>query len=730
MLKQSGVEHARLVLIVDDSSSTRIMMREVLKAEGFLIEEAADGLMAMEVYHRCHPDIVLLDIEMPYKDGFEVCAEIRSCHGGDRVPIVMTTGADDVNAIQHAYEVGASDFISKPISWAVLAYQLRYILRASDAIEEQRKAVLMISGMAKVIENTSNEIYILENKTFKFQDINHSARDNIGYATDELFGLTIYDLLPHTSPAAFLEYIEPLLNGACKQVELELDIKRKNNTTYLAQLHIHTFVHEDSISVVLIGEDISNRKQAEKRMRHLAYFDALTGLPNRRQFTEELEMKLQLENRSSQQLALLFIDMDNFKRINDTLGHSIGDLLLCEVSTRLMESVRVGDQVLRQSSREANISVSRLGGDEFTVLISNMCHRNDVEVVANRILTALRKPMTLNGHELIVTPSIGISQAPMDGKSVELLLKHADTAMYQAKKAGCNNYQFYDIGMDHTSFERLNLESELYKAMELDQIEVHYQPIVDLRSGAVLEVEALVRWRHPSRGLIFPDAFISIAEEIGAIAQLGEIVLRKACRQLREWQLANMTIQRVAVNISSMQIRQKNFLPMVAEILKETGLAPNALILELTESILMLDAEQNIDTLQKLKKTGIFIALDDFGTGYSSLSYLQRFPVDILKIDRSFINDIRDKHNNAGIINAVAALARSLNLQVVCEGIETMEQLRFLCDLNVDTVQGYLLSKALPAIELVKGLQSGTFSTPVMLCTEAYEQTVKSGLVA
>ena len=714
MTNQAAPEHGRLLLIVDDDSTTRIMMREVLEAEGFRIEEAADGVLALQAFRRCKPDAVLLDIEMPRKDGLAVCAEMRAGDDGNRVPIIMTTGVEDVSAIHRAYEVGATDFIMKPISWAVLAYRLRYILRASDAIAEQRKAALMISGLGKVIENSSNEIYILENESFKFQDVNQSARSNVGYGVEEFAGLTIYDLLHGTSPTEFIQHLEPLVNGACSEVYIEVDIKRKDGSCYPVEMHIHSFGYEDNVAIAVIAQDITDRKLTEKRMRHLAYFDGLTGLPNRRLFTEELQLMIKVALRSSYQVAVLFIDLDNFKRINDTLGHSVGDLLLCEVGARLVECVRTSDLVSRRRAPEANIAVSRLGGDEFTVVLNHLYHTDEVALVAERILAALGKPMTLNGHELIVTPSIGISVAPLDCDSFELLLKHADTAMYQAKNAGRNNYQFYDRSMDRSSLERLTLENDLRKAIETDQFELHYQPLIDLNSGVMLDLEALVRWRHPTLGLIFPDNFIELAEEMGTIVQVGEIVLRAACRQFSTWQLAGMQVQRISVNISSLQFRQPNFTAMVARVLDETGLQPDALVLELTEGVLLADVEQNIEILRQLKASGIAIAVDDFGTGYSSLSYLKRFPVDILKIDRSFIGDVTDNHDSAGIVTAIVALARSLNLRIIAEGIETLEQLRFLCDLGVDVGQGYLMSKPLPAGELANGVRSGNFSTPIL----------------
>ncbi len=714
MSNQAANEHGRLVLIVDDDSTTRIIMREVLETEGFRVEEAADGVLALQAFHHCKPDAVLLDIEMPRKDGLAVCAEIRGGDDGIHVPIIMTTGVEDVSAIHRAYEVGATDFIMKPISWAVLAHRLRYILRASDAIAEQRKAALMISGLGKVIENSSNEIYILENESFKFQDVNQSARNNVGYAVEEFADLTIHDLLHGISPIEFVQHLEPLLSGACNEIYIEVDIKRKNGSRYPVEMRIHSFGYEDNVAIAVIAQDITDRKLTEKRMRHLAYFDGLTGLPNRRLFTEELELMIKVALRGSHQVAVLFIDLDNFKRINDTLGHTVGDLLLREVGARLVECVRTSDMVSPRRTPEKNITVSRLGGDEFTVVLNHIYHTDEAILVAERILAALGKPMMLNGHELIVTPSIGISVAPLDSDSFELLLKHADTAMYQAKNAGRNNYQFYDRSMDRSSLERLTLENDLHKAIEAYQFELHYQPLVDLASGATLDLEVLVRWRHPTRGLIFPDKFIELAEEMGTIVQVGEIVLRAACRQFRAWQLAGMKVQRVSVNISSLQFRQPNFAAMVIGILAEAGLQPDALVLELTEGVLLADVEQNIEILRKLKASGIAIAVDDFGTGYSSLSYLKRFPVDILKIDRSFIGDVTDNHDSAGIVTAIVALARSLNLQIVAEGIETAEQLRFLCDLGVDVGQGYLMSKPLPAAELASAVQSGSLSVHIL----------------
>ena len=438
--------------------------------------------------------------------------------------------------------------------------------------------------------------------------------------------------------------------------------------------------------------------ETKDRLRQMAYYDSLTALPNRRLFTEQLDLLLRLAKRNGETLALLFLDLDNFKRINDSLGHSAGDLLLKEVGARLASCVRDSDVVAHYVESGPKIDVSRLGGDEFTVVLNQIDRPESAGMVARRLLEALTRPMEIGGHELVVTPSIGIALAPGDADDVDGLLKAADTAMYHAKAAGKNNCMFYHRDMDAAGVDRLQLEADLRRALERNEFVLHYQPQVDTRNGTVVGAEALVRWQHPEKGMIPPFKFIPLIEEMGLIGSLGDWVLREACRQMKEFESLGLKLPKVAVNVSALQFNPA-FIRRVKDVLQETGLAPARLELELTEGVVMDDASVTIQALADLKQMGVSLSIDDFGTGYSSLSYLSRFPLDELKIDRSFVIEVCNSENDASLVIAIIAMARSMNLRLVAEGVETHEQYHFLTRNGAHVIQGYLFSKPVSALE-------------------------------
>ncbi len=466
-----------------------------------------------------------------------------------------------------------------------------------------------------------------------------------------------------------------------------------------------------------LNKAVKQVTETKDRLRQMAYFDSLTGLPNRRLFTEQLSLLLRLATRNGQMLALLFLDLDNFKRINDSLGHSAGDLLLREVGSRLSGCLRESDVLAHYvESDGSRIDVSRLGGDEFTVVLNQIENAESAAIVAQRILDALGTPMTIDGHELVVTPSIGIAIAPRDAADVEDLLKAADTAMYHAKSTGKNNYIYYDSNMDAANVERLSLETDLRKAIERNELVLYYQPQVDTDSGTVVGAEALVRWEHPDKGLIPPFKFIPLAEEMGLIGELGDWVLTEACRQMVEFKAEGLALPKVAVNVSALQFNAR-FIKRVEEVLYETGLDPTALELELTEGMVMDHSNATLDALNALKTLGVSLSIDDFGTGYSSLSYLSRFPLDELKIDRSFVIDFDKSDNDASLVIAIIAMGKSMNLKVVAEGVETHEQYHFLTQNGATIIQGYLFSKPVPAEELRPLLTPYHFLNQIQMIT-------------
>jgi PAS domain S-box-containing protein len=457
--------------------------------------------------------------------------------------------------------------------------------------------------------------------------------------------------------------------------------------------------------VQAILRDITSEREAASRIRDLAYFDALTGLPNRELFREQIDKAIERCRRVDKPMALLFLDIDRFKTVNESLGHSSGDVLLTEIADRLRAAVRGGDSVGRlttvaEAQHPASNGLSRLGGDEFTVVVADLDHPQDAARVARRILHALSRPFQVAGQEIFAGCSIGIAVWPDDGANSELLLRSADIAMYHAKNRGGGAYAFFSATMNVASSRRLTLESRLRRALERDEFQLAYQPIRDTRTGSVSAVEALIRWNDGSGRPISPAEFIPIAEEAGLIVDIGDWVLRTACRQGRAWLDQGFAPIRISVNISVHQLRRTGIVDSIDQILFESNLGAESLELEITESS-MLDANPNISAaISRLTELGIGLALDDFGTGYSSLSALQRFPIERLKIDRSFVSGVGGNANDEALVSAVLALARTLSIEVVAEGVETEEQARFLTELGCRELQGYLFSRPLPAGEV------------------------------
>ncbi len=461
-----------------------------------------------------------------------------------------------------------------------------------------------------------------------------------------------------------------------------------------------------------LNKAVKEVTETRDRLHKLAYFDSLTSLPNRRLFTEQLDMLLRLAKRKKETLGLLFLDLDNFKRINDSLGHSAGDFLLREVGRRLSRCIRDSDLVGYNVTPESTIDVSRLGGDEFTVVLNQLSSPEAVTVVARRLLEEIGKPMQIEGHELVVTPSIGIAIAPDDADTVEGLLKAADTAMYHAKATGKNNYLAYSPALDAADVARLELENDLRKAIDRNELVLYYQPQVDTMTGNVVGAEALMRWEHATQGLIPPFKFIPLAEETGLIGSIGEWALEQACLQLVELQAAGIDLPKVSVNVSALQFTP-SFIRRVADVLQRTGIKPSRLELELTEGIMMNDSEEIIAAVKQLKRLGVQLSIDDFGTGYSSLSYLSRFPLDELKIDRSFVVGMENSDNDASLVIAIIAMARSMKLQLVAEGVENPDQYRFLRQHGASMIQGYMFSKPVPVEELKPLLSPGYFKEQI-----------------
>lgn len=467
---------------------------------------------------------------------------------------------------------------------------------------------------------------------------------------------------------------------ALMQAHEELENRVAERTAELAETNLR------------LQEEVAERQQAEERVMHLANHDALTGLPNRRLLIDRLGQALALAHRENHQVAVLFMDLDRFKTINDSLGHMKGDALLQNVARRLSETLREGD------------TVSRLGGDEFVIVLPSLDQPKAAEKVALKLVDALAPPIDLGGQELRVSASIGISLFPEDGRDTETLLRNADSAMYHAKDMGRNNYQFFMEQMNVAAAERLRLENDLHRALERQEFELHFQPRVSVANGLACGIEALIRWRHPERGLVLPEHFIPVAEDTGLIVPIGEWVINEACRQGTAWCAAGLPKLPVAVNLSPRQFRQSNLVDTVARAIERYGWPCKLLELEITEGVLMQQTSETLKTLEALNRLGVGLAIDDFGTGYSSLSYLKRFPVDFLKIDQSFVRDIAVDPDDATIVTAIIGLAHNLGLTVVAEGVENASQLDFIRDAGCDEAQGYHIGRPMPAGQLAEWL--------------------------
>lgn len=540
---------------------------------------------------------------------------------------------------------------------------------------------------AQVFENAAEAIMITDGDN-NIVSVNAAFTRITGYEASDVIGKNPRLLRSERHDAAFYQELWDTLN-ATGHWQGEIWDKRKNGEEYPKWLAITVVLGERDVvaNYIAIFADITERKEAEGKIQYLAHFDSLTGLPNRALLQDRLKQALAAASRHKKQLSLLFLDLDHFKNINDSLGHDVGDLLLQAVAERLQGCVREGD------------TVSRLGGDEFVVVLLDIQKSDNAAYVAQKIVDELAAPFSLGEHVLYVTSSIGISLFPEDGRNSDMLIRNADSAMYSAKTGGRNDYRFFTQDMNEQALARLALEIDLRQALALGEFRLHYQPQISSETGKVIGMEALIRWQHPVRGMVSPASFIPLAEELGLIVSIGDWVLREACRQNRAWQVQGLPPVPIAVNLSALQFLQQNLPDKIQAILEETGLEPRYLELELTESTFMQDAEQTITMLQTLKAMGLQLAIDDFGTGYSSLSYLKRFPIDKLKIDQSFVRHLASDPDDAAIARTIISMGHSLRLEVIAEGVETAEQLVFLETEGCDQIQGYYFSKPLAADE-------------------------------
>ena len=597
---------------------------------------------------------------------------ILPMHGGTNwVGAIMLAGRTE------GYDQSLVDFL-KPLTHACAN-----IFEAHRQSSRRRNAENLAAKLGRILENTLNEIVVFDSQTFRILEANLGARKALGYSLDELRELTLTDLLPQLSPKRLTEFVRSLSSGAQAQASIETLQVRKDGELLPVEIRLQYSDVEPHGVVVALLRDITRRKNAEEQLNYLFHYDSLTGLPNRLLLLDRLNRAISDARESDSYVAVMFLDLDRFKGINDTLGHEFGDSLLTAFSERLKGVSRPG------------YTIARLGGDEFAFVLPQLSHLEEVARVAQRILMVSEAPFLIAGHELYVTASIGIAVYPNDSFEVGGLLKHADTALHHAKRKGSNSYKFFTSQMNLHVVEQLALETDLRRALERDEFEVHYQPQVSMATGTIDTVEALLRWNHPYRGMISPERFIELAEETGLVTPIGAWVLERACKDCEYLHRSGHQNVRMSVNLSARQLNE-SFTDMLSGVLQSLELPSTFLELEITETQLMQDPDSAIASLKHMQSLGISFAIDDFGTGYSSLSYIKRLPINTLKVDRSFVRDITTDKNDAAIVSAIIAMAHRLGLMVVAEGVETREQLRFLEEEGCDSYQGYLFSKALP----------------------------------
>ena len=684
------------ILVIDGDATSRELMRAALRKAGFDVSLAEDGEAGLRAFLSGTFDMVMLDVDMPGMSGHEVCRTLRAA-ADPLLPIVMVTGKDDVASVEHAYQAGATDFIAKPINWAMLGHRVKYLLRGQQSLQALRNADARTSAILRAIPDLLFEL----DSDGRFVDY-HSPRSDLLFTPPQNFiGKTVAEVLP---PDVAQRYMSALQVAAEKgassgqQYELqlphgrfwfELSVSRKDNAP------------GEKPNFIVLSRDITERKEAEQKIARLAFFDGLTGLPNRLSFVERVDREIGRAKRAGGKLGVLFMDLDGFKAINDTMGHSAGDLALQWAAERLRQGVRPADMVSRSTSGwgglpTGEVALARLGGDEFTALIIDVKRPQDALVVAHRILNVMRRPFILQDREVILTASVGIAMYPQDGEDAATLLKHADTAMYLAKDVGRDNCQFYSSSLTEMALKRMALETDLRLALEREEFSLAYQPQLDVATGRISAVEALLRWTRAGHGSVPPVEFIAVAGQCGLILPIGQWVLRTACDDAARWQRAGLDV-RVAVNLSPQQFKDPNLVKMVAKTLAQSGLRPERLELEITEGAVMEDTVATLATLHAFRDSGVRMALDDFGTGYSSLSCLKRMPLNSLKIDQSFVNGLPGDAENLAIVRAILAMAGSLGLSVTAEGVETLEQAQTLKAMACGFLQGFFFSKPVVA---------------------------------
>jgi diguanylate cyclase (GGDEF)-like protein/PAS domain S-box-containing protein len=709
------------VLVVDDEPRMLTSLEALLKYKHYQVDTALGGELACQKLEQNHYDLVLLDLNMGDFNGYSVMA-----HMADQdinTTIVVVSGDTAFDAVRKALVMGASDYVRKPYSPEELFATIGSTLHKKYLQDERdlyQAHVRKSETLYRYIVDRSPDIVFLLSVEGLFNFSNPQMELVLGYSSGELEGTPFNNLLdgPHLQ-------VEKMFNHSDKPsaedglYSVELCLKQRVDSGDKKYFEVTIFaVYTDIIGVVgnmeLDGplleasdlnavrdgfsgyygtaRDITERKKSEHLIRFQAYHDLLTRLPNRSLFNDRLDLAITHSRRHNKILAVMYLDLDRFKTVNDTFGHSVGDLLLQAMVTRLQKCLREGD------------TLSRFGGDEFVLLLPEIGGTSNAELIARKIIDTLKEPFEIKGQEVFLGISIGAALFPEFGNSKDVLIKHADIAMYQSKGQGNNNYTLFDNEMGERLSHSIKLESELHHALENDELRVFYQPQICTETRSVIGVEALVRWQHPKRGLIYPGEFITLAEETKMILDVGEWVMRHAVEEVKSWVDQGLPPMRLAVNFSSLQIEQANLVDQVISTLAEFDFPPRYFELEITENVMMHDLEDIVKKLQSLADHGISVAIDDFGTGYSSLSYLHQLPIHTVKLDQSFVRNIQSVNLEVCIVNAICAMAHGLRLNIVAEGVEDQLQYDYLKNLGCQQVQGYLISKAIPGEALMQFL--------------------------
>jgi predicted signal transduction protein with EAL and GGDEF domain/CheY-like chemotaxis protein len=673
-------------LVVDDEHSTRMLIEAALEMHDFEVEQAVDGHDALMKLDSNAFDIVLLDINMPGLNGLEVCRLIRQLQKSD-LPIIIVSGSYDVSTIHTAFRMGATDLITKPINWTLIGYRVRntlqyYRLMLEHLHTEARNSALLNAQPDLVINyDDIGTVLGVYGKKGEFKSV--------------AIGSNVADIFPQNIVEACIDSLNNP-DKANTQLKFSMPSKIQRYSHISCEIHISRSGNSDGICLV---RDTSRQDQNEEKIEFLSKYDPLTHLLNRHSFRDQLGREIHRAGRAGQRIAVLVIDLDGFTKINNSAGHEAADVLLTEMSERISKSFRVTDEIANLVGNELFFdtddfeNLGRSAADEFTVFIPSLLRSKDALVVAQRIQRIIQQPVEIMGMVINLSACVGISLYPDDAEEPDLLIKYAYSAMYAAKSLGVNQSQFYNKTLTERAISRLKMESSLKLALERDEFFLFYQPQYNLETNSISSVEALIRWNHPELGCLSPIEFISIAEEINLISDMGEWVIRTACEDITKWDCAGLHDIRVAINLSPFQMRDPLLAQRTAKILADTAIEASRLEMEITEGVLVEDLELAVGLLKQFSEMGMEIAIDDFGTGFSSLSYLKKLPVSNLKIDKSFIDDVCDSRESEAIVRAIITLAKSLNIRVTAEGVETNEQLHKVKEMGCHFIQGYLFGK-------------------------------------